>query len=152
MKKNAEYNIGFFQVREKMKKVIGDKSVVSGEMVFDINPKFSNYISQIILSPLQWRIISLVDGKKNLRYVSRFLDAGEDEVKSSLSDLLSKGLIEIVDEKVHSYEVKPAEAVVTVGEDKGSEEEEIVTGQNVKHNTNFSRRLILRIIDNITDL
>ena len=61
-------------------------------------------------------------------------------------------MIGIVDEKVHSYEVKPAEAVVTVGEDKGSEEEEIVTRQNVKHNTNFSRRLILRMIDNITDL
>ncbi|MCL5986976.1 MAG: hypothetical protein M1371_10530 [Actinobacteria bacterium] len=173
-------------------KVMSDRSAISEEMVFDINPQFSNSIGEITLNPLQWRIISLVDGKKSLRYISRFLDASEDEIKSSLLDLLSRGLVEVVGEKVHLYgvkpgsekvvlpfspavkegpvrtegkapvagsdvkaqepeEVKPVEAVVVAGgeEEKG---EEIVLGQNVKRDPNLSRRLIVKIIDSITDL
>jgi hypothetical protein len=173
-------------------KVMSDKSAISDDMVFDINPQFSNSIGEITLKPLQWRIISLVDGKKSLRYISRFLDAGEDEIKSSLSDLLSKGLVEIVGERVHPNGIKPvSEKVVlpfspsvkeasvrtegeapAVGADTkvqepegvrpveavavaGGEEEkaeEVVLGQNVKRDPNLSRRLIVKIIDSITDL
>ena len=173
-------------------KVMSDKSAISDDMVFDINPQFSNSIGEITLKPLQWRIISLVDGKKSLRYISRFLDAGEDEIKSSLSDLLSKGLVEIVGERVHPNGIKPvSEKVVlpfspsvkeasvrtegeapAVGADTKAQEpegvrpveavavaggeeekaEEVVLGQNVKRDPNLSRRLIVKIIDSITDL
>ena len=172
--------------------VMSDRSAISDEMVFDINPQFSSSIGEITLQPLQWRIISLVDGKKSLRYISRFMDAGEEEIKSSLSDLLSKGLVEIVGERVHPNGIKPVsekvvltfspsvkegsvkkeegvpaagadtkvkepesvkqvEAVAAVG---GEEEkaEEVVLGQNVKRDPNLSRRLIVKIIDSITDL
>jgi len=173
-------------------KVMSDKSAISDDMVFDINPQFSNSIGEITLKPLQWRIISLVDGKKSLRYISRFLDAGEDEIKSSLLYLLSKGLVEIVGERVHPNGIKPvSEKVVlpfsplvkeasvrteveapAVGADTKAQEpegvkpveavaaaggeekkaEEVVLGQNVKRDPNLSRRLIVKIIDSITDL
>lgn len=173
-------------------KVMSDKSAISDDMVFDINPQFSNSIGEITLKPLHWRIISLVDGKKSLRYISRFLDAGEDEIKSSLSDLLSKGLVEIVGERVHPNGIKPVsekvvlpfspsvkeasvrtkgeapavgadtkaqepegvKSIETVAVAGGEEEkaEEVVLGQNVRRDPNLSRRLIVKIIDSITDL
>jgi len=172
-------------------KVINDKSAITDEMVFDINPQFSSSIGEITLNTLQWRIISLVDGKKSLRYISRFLDASDEEIKSSLSDLLSKNLIEIAGERIHSGAfkpasekvilpfspllkeesikidteplsaeadiknekaevIKPAEVVAAGGEE--DKVENVVLGQGMKRDPNLSRRLIVKIIDSITDL
>ncbi len=107
---------------KKIKKIIP-----SLKMYFKISSSPGEGDKDISLKPKEWKVISGLDGRKDISTVSKEVGLSEFETCKILSDVYSKGLIEVAEPPVAEVvEKEKKEEVISLEEVREEKKEEVI--------------------------
>ncbi|MEO0271248.1 MAG: DUF4388 domain-containing protein [candidate division WOR-3 bacterium] len=87
------------------------KVIPSLETVFELEPNPNTDIEVINLNADEWRVLSQIDGKRNIKELANILRMGEIETAKILFGLIGLGLVRIkkIEEKKEKFETEKKE-------------------------------------------